>query len=54
MNVLDKGYSLAKARNGDWNINPYGASAGSITDAVKWTPGRDSARYVGVELSAHY
>lgn len=50
VNALDKNFSLSKARDGNWNINPYGASAGPVTDAVKWAPGRDSARYFGVEF----
>lgn len=54
VNVLDKNYSLTKGRDSNWNINPYGASPGPITDAVKWTPARDSARYFGLELSARY
>jgi len=54
VNVLDKSYALTKSRDGNWNINPHGASSGPITDAVRWTPGRDSARYFGVELSAHF
>jgi len=54
INALDKNYSLTKARDGNWNINPYGASSGPITDAIKWTPGRDSARFFGVELGVRY
>ncbi|MFZ1988747.1 MAG: TonB-dependent receptor [Alphaproteobacteria bacterium] len=54
INLLNESYSLARGRDGNWNINPYGASAGPITDAIKWTPGRDSARYVGVELGVRY
>lgn len=50
VNALDKTFALSKSRDGNWNINPYGASAGAITDAVKWAPGRDSSRYFGVEI----
>jgi iron complex outermembrane receptor protein len=54
VNVFNKDYSLTKGRDPNWNINPYGASPGPITDAIKWTPARDSARYFGLELSASY
>lgn len=51
VNVLDQNYALTRGRDGNWNINPYGARAGPLSDAVRWTPGRDSARYFGIELS---
>ena len=54
VNVFDKNYSLTRGRDGNWNINPYGATPGPITDAIKWTPGRDSARYFGLEFSVRY
>ena len=54
VNVFDKHFSLTKSRDPNWNINPYGASPGPITDAIKWTPARDSSRYFGLELSAYY
>lgn len=54
VNVLDESYALTKSRDSNWNINPYGVSAGPITDATRWAPGRDSARYFGLELSARY
>jgi iron complex outermembrane receptor protein len=50
VNALDKNFSLSRSRDGNWNINPYGASPGPVTDAVKWAPARDSARYFGVEF----
>jgi len=54
INVLDQNYSLAKGRDSHWNINPYGASPGPVSDAINWEPGRDSERYFGAELSLHY
>lgn len=54
VNVLDQNYSLTSSRDGNWNINPYGASPGPVTDATRWTPGSDSARYLGLELSVRY
>jgi iron complex outermembrane receptor protein len=54
VNALDQNYSLTKARDGNWNINPYGASTGPITDATRWAPARDSARYFGMELSLRH
>jgi iron complex outermembrane receptor protein len=53
-NLFDQNYSLTRGRDGNWNINPYGASPGPITDAIKWTPARDSKRYVGLELGYNY
>jgi iron complex outermembrane receptor protein len=54
VNALDQNYALTRGRDGNWNINPYGASSAPITDAIRWTPGRDSARYFGVELSVQH
>jgi iron complex outermembrane receptor protein len=54
VNVFNKSYSLTQGRDPNWNINPYGASPGPITNAIKWTPARDSARYFGLELSANF
>jgi len=53
-NILNQNYALTKSRDGNWNINPYGASPGPITDAVHWTPGRDSERYFALRLSYNY
>lgn len=53
-NILNQNYALTRGRDGNWNINPYGASAGPITDAIKWTPGRDSQRYFALQLSYNY
>ncbi|MBB6095838.1 iron complex outermembrane receptor protein [Povalibacter uvarum] len=54
VNVLDQNYSLTRGRDGAWNINPYGAAAAPTSDATRWTPGSDSARYLGLELSVRY
>ena len=53
-NVFNQSYALYKTRNATWNINPYGASAGPITDAIEYAPGRDSIRYFGVQLGFTY
>ena len=54
-NILDQSYATNLGRDGGWNINPYGATAGApISDAIKWTPGRDSVRYFGVQLAVKY
>jgi iron complex outermembrane receptor protein len=54
VNALDQNYALTRGRDGNWNINPYGTTSGPITDAIRWTPGRDSERYFGVELSIQH
>ncbi len=54
-NVFNQVYATNLGRDGNWNINPYGATAGApISDAIKWTPGRDSQRYFGVQLNYNY
>jgi iron complex outermembrane receptor protein len=54
-NAFDQSYATNLGRDGNWNINPYGATAGApISDAVKWTPGRDSKRFFGVRLAYNY
>jgi iron complex outermembrane receptor protein len=53
-NLLDKSFALNRGRDGNWNINPYGALPGPVSDAIKWTPGRDSRRYVRAEFSIGY
>ncbi|HLZ77232.1 TonB-dependent receptor [Phenylobacterium sp.] len=54
-NLLDQSYATFLGRAGNWNINPYGATKGApISDAINWTPGRDSKRYFGVELNYNY
>ena len=54
-NLLDQNYATFLGRAGNWNINPYGATKGApISDAVNWTPGRDSRRYFGIQLNYNY
>ncbi|HEY2752980.1 TonB-dependent receptor [Phenylobacterium sp.] len=54
-NVFNQSYATNLGRDGNWNINPYGATAGApISDAMKWTPGRDSQRYFGIRLNYNY
>jgi iron complex outermembrane receptor protein len=54
-NALDQSYATFLGRAGNWNINPYGATKGApISDAINWTPGRDSHRYFGVHLDYNY
>ena len=53
-NLFDQSYASNKGRDSNWNINPYGASPGPISNAIKWTPGRESARYFGLELAATF
>jgi iron complex outermembrane receptor protein len=54
-NVLGQSYATNIGRDGNWNINPYGATAGApISDAIKYTPGRDSQRYFGLQLNYNY
>ena len=54
-NVFNQNYASFLGRNSSWNINPYGATAGKpISDAINWTPGRDSQRYFGIQLSYNY
>jgi iron complex outermembrane receptor protein len=54
-NVFNQNYATFLGRAGNWNINPYGATAGKpISDAINWTPGRESQRYVGFQLNFNY
>ncbi|BEV00456.1 TonB-dependent receptor [Novosphingobium olei] len=53
-NLFDQNYALNRGRDGNWNINPYGATSAPISDATKWTPGRDSSRYVRVEFASSF
>ncbi|WDF72545.1 TonB-dependent receptor [Novosphingobium sp. KACC 22771] len=53
-NLLDTSYALNRSRDGNWNINPYAVLPGPVSDAIKWTPGRDSTRYIRAEFSAHF
>lgn len=53
-NVLDSSYALNRGRDGNWNLNPYGLMPGSVTDAVKWTPGRNSTRSLRTEFAVNF
>lgn len=50
-NLFDQGYALTRGRDTQWNISQM---ATPPTDAITWKPARDSARYVGLRLSATY
>jgi iron complex outermembrane receptor protein len=50
-NLFDKSYALTRGRSAVFNLNRTSATP---TDAVSWTPGRDSERYFGVRLSAYF
>jgi iron complex outermembrane receptor protein len=50
-NLFDQRYALTRGRDTQWNINQ---SLSPPTDAITWKPARDSARYVGLRLSASY
>ncbi len=55
-NLFDQNYSMARARDGSFSVNPYGPATSSnpISDAIRWEPGRDSTRYTGVRLAVAY
>ena len=50
-NVFDKRYALTRGRNGVFNISQ---TASPPTDAISWTPARDSMRYFGIRLGATF
>jgi iron complex outermembrane receptor protein len=50
-NVFDKAYALTRGRNAQFNISQ---TANPPTDAISWTPGRDSERYFGVRLGVYF
>jgi iron complex outermembrane receptor protein len=50
-NVLDKRYALTRGRSGVFNISQ---TANPSTDAISWTPARDSFRYYGIRLGASF
>ena len=50
-NLFDKSYALTRGRNGVFNISQ---TANPPTDAINWTPARDSERYVGVRVGATF
>lgn len=47
-NLFDRNYALTRGRSSSYNISP---GAAPFTDAVYWTPGRDSSRYYGIQFS---
>ena len=47
-NLFDQSYAMTKVRDTTWNITPYGST---VTNATRWTPGRDSSRYLGVRVA---
>lgn len=49
-NLFKQNYALTRGRDTNWNITPYAAIA---TDAIRWTPARDSSRYTGFRLAVH-
>jgi iron complex outermembrane receptor protein len=50
-NLFDKHYAINRGRGGAYNVSP---AAPPFTDAVNWTPGRDSFRYEGIRFSVFY
>jgi iron complex outermembrane receptor protein len=50
-NLFDRVYALNRGRSSAYNLNrtvvPY-------TDAINWTPARDSFRYEGIRFSVSY
>jgi iron complex outermembrane receptor protein len=50
-NLFDKNYAINRGRGGAYNVSP---AAPPFTDAVNWTPGRDSFRYEGIRFSVFY
>jgi iron complex outermembrane receptor protein len=50
-NVFDKRYALTRGRNGVFNISQ---TTNPPTDAINWTPARDSERYFGIRLGANF
>lgn len=50
-NVFDKRYALTRGRNGVFNISQ---TTNPPTDAISWTPARDSYRYFGIRLGATF
>ena len=47
-NLFDTHYALNRGRASSYNISP---GAAPYTDAISWTPARDSFRYEGLQLS---
>jgi len=50
-NLFDKSYALTRGRSGQFNISQ---TAVPPTNAIGWTPARDSERYLGVRLAAYF
>jgi iron complex outermembrane receptor protein len=50
-NVFDKSYALTRGRTAQFNISQ---TANPPTDAVSWTPGRDSDRYFGARIGVYF
>ncbi|MFL6601701.1 MAG: TonB-dependent receptor [Steroidobacteraceae bacterium] len=50
-NLFDKHFAQNRGRGGAYNVSP---AAPPYTDAINWTPGRDSFRYGGIRLSVSY
>jgi len=50
-NLFDTHYAINRGRSGAYNVNPAGTP---YTNAVNWTPGRDSFRYEGIRFSIFY
>jgi len=50
-NLFDKHFAQNRGRGGAYNVSP---AAPPYTDAINWTPARDSSRYEGLRLSFSY
>jgi iron complex outermembrane receptor protein len=50
-NLFDTHYALNRGRAASYNISPYAAP---FTDAITWTPARDSFRYEGARFSVFF
>jgi len=50
-NVFDKSYALTRGRSAAFNISQ---TANPPTDAINWTPARDSERYFGIRVGANF
>jgi iron complex outermembrane receptor protein len=50
-NVFDKSYALTRGRTAAFNISQ---TANPPTDAINWTPARDSERYFGIRIGANF
>jgi iron complex outermembrane receptor protein len=50
-NVFDKSYALTRGRNSVFNISQ---TTNPPTDAINWTPARDSVRYFGIRIGANF